>query len=207
MVMAKLVNGEKPIAKTFSPDHAWLMQFLVAGYSLRQNCQICVIAQIVLFANCHGFKATVPLMLHSKKILHLILLSFFFFGSVDIDAQCSPESYCNECIDKLTDSKYNFLKSYKIDRADETLDRAEYSYVLTKATKYMINICSTVDHSAKIMLTIYDRNRTKVASNEMNGKVASAMIFDCTATGIYYLRYEFSDPSVRCAGSALGFTK
>lgn len=138
-----------------------------------------------------------------KKIL---LLSFFIVTSVSriTFAQCNTEELCNDCIPKLS-SGFNFLKTYKVQGGS---DKVEYSYVFTKGTQYMITVCEPpANPNGTIMVTLFDAQRNKVASNKIGGSLIPAIAYPCNATGIYYLQYTFEDKSPRCGGSALGFKK
>lgn len=138
-----------------------------------------------------------------KKIL---LLSLFIVTTVSriSFAQCNTEQLCNDCIPKLS-SGFNFLKTYKVQGGAE---KVEYSYVFTKGTQYMITVCEpSVNTNSTIVVTLFDAQRNKVASNKVNGSLIPAIAYPCNATGIYYLQYTFEDASIRCAGSALGFKK
>lgn len=120
-------------------------------------------------------------------------------------AQCNADELCNTCIPKLS-AGFNFVKSYKIN-GEANIAKVEYSYVFTKGTQYMITLCEQKANTNSIVITIYDSQRNKVASNKIKGDVLSAMAYPCNATGIYYLQYTFENGSARCAGSALGFKK
>ena len=78
-----------------------------------------------------------------KKIV--LLFSFLVIAGVsssELIGQCDPENFSNTCIPKLA-TGFNFLKSYKIDGEGGAKDKVEYSYVFTKGTQYMINLCAT----------------------------------------------------------------
>lgn len=137
-----------------------------------------------------------------KKIL---LLSFFIVMALSrmTFAQCNTDELCNACIPKLS-AGFNFLKTYKIQGGGE---KVEYSYVFTKGTQYMITICEPNATANTIIITIFDSQRNKVASNRIDGSLIPAIAYPCNATGIYYLQYTFENASSRCGGSALGFKK
>lgn len=124
----------------------------------------------------------------------------------DASAQCNSEALSNQCIPKLA-SGFNFLKSYKIDGEGGAKDKVEYSYVFTKGTQYMINICAPNQPTDGIVVTLYDSNRNKVATSKVNGQYISAIAYPCNATGIYYIQYTFDGSSTYCGGSALGFKR
>lgn len=136
-----------------------------------------------------------------KKIFFLFVLVV----SIQASAQCNTEALCNTCVTKLT-TGFNFLKTYKIN-SEKDLVKVEYSYVFAKGTQYMITLCNEDTKNNSIMVTIYDAQRNRVASNKIEGKLLPAIAFPCNATGIYYLQYTFEGNSPRCGGSALGFKR
>jgi len=95
-------------------------------------------------------------------------------------------------------------KSYKVEKGGK--EYVEYSYVFTKGTQYMINICAPDQNSDGIMVTLYDSKRNKVASNKVDNQYIAAIAYPCNSTGIYYIQYTF-DESSACGGSALGFKR
>lgn len=136
------------------------------------------------------------------------LLVFVFAASLlsafDVLAQCNAESLSTQCIPKLA-SGFNFLKSYKIEKGGK--EYVEYSYVFTKGTQYMINICAPGQNTDGIVVSLFDSNRNKVASSKVNGQFISAIAYPCNTTGIYYIQYTFDGSSSYCGGSALGFKR
>jgi hypothetical protein len=142
-----------------------------------------------------------------KRII-LVLLSTFAIGasSTDLISQCNPDNYASACIPKLA-SGFNFLKSYKVDGEGGNKEKVEYSYVFTKGTQYMINVCANGTSTDGIVVTLFDSGRNKVASSKINGQFISAIAYPCNATGIYYIQYTFDGPSSHCGGSALGFKR
>lgn len=140
------------------------------------------------------------------KRLAFFVFIFFALSSTDATAQCNSEALSNQCIPKLA-SGFNFLKSYKIDGEGGAKDKVEYSYVFTKGTQYMINICAPNQPTDGIVVTLYDSNRNKVATSKVNGQYISAIAYPCNATGIYYIQYTFDGSTTYCGGSALGFKR
>lgn len=141
-----------------------------------------------------------------KKILFSVFcLSLLAFTSIDYsDQTCDSENLANACIPKLA-SGFNFLKSYKVDGLAK--EKVEYSYVFTKGTQYMINVCGSGTNTDGIVVSIFDKERNKVATSKINGQFISAISYPCNATGIYYIQYTFDEPSTHCGGSALGFKR
>jgi hypothetical protein len=121
-------------------------------------------------------------------------------------AQCDPDQHTNACIPKLS-TGFNFLKSYKIDGEGGGKEKVEYSYVFTKGTQYMINLCSGGETPDGIVINLYDAQRNKVASSKINGQFITAINYPCNTTGIYYIQYTFDTSTQYCGGSALGFKR
>jgi hypothetical protein len=136
----------------------------------------------------------------------IVLLAFSLISATTASETCNSEGLANECVPKLT-TGFNFLKSYKIDGVSK--DKVEFSYVFTKGTQYLINLCANTSASPTdgIVISIFDKDRNKVASNKISGQYVSAISFPCNATGIYYIQYTFDDPSGHCGGSAMGFKR
>jgi hypothetical protein len=138
-----------------------------------------------------------------KKFI-IFILSVFVLSTLDVIAQCNAESLSTACIPKLA-TGFNFLKSYKIEKGGKEF--VEYSYVFTKGTQYMINICAGGSATDGIVVSLFDSNRNKVASSKYNGQFLTAMTYPCNTTGIYYIQYTFDGSTGYCGGSALGFKR
>lgn len=140
-----------------------------------------------------------------KKIVFAILLSSSFaVGAGELADQCNSDKLASDCVPKLSQG-FNFLKSYPVDGASK--DKVEFSYVFMKGTQYMINLCANGTTTDGIVVSIFDKDRNKIASNKINGQAVSAIAFPCNASGIYYIQYTFDEPSTHCGGSALGFKR
>jgi hypothetical protein len=134
----------------------------------------------------------------------IIVLSIFALSTLELFARCNADALSTQCIPKLA-SGFNFLKSYKIEKGGK--DFVEYSYVFTKGTQYMINICAAAQPTDGIVVSLFDSNRNKVASSKVNGQFISAIAYPCNTTGIYYIQYTFDGSAAYCGGSALGFKR
>lgn len=138
-----------------------------------------------------------------KKLI-FIVLSVFVFSTLEVIGQCDAEGLSNQCIPKLA-AGFNFLKSYKIEKGGKEF--VEYSYVFTKGTQYMINICAAGTGTDGIVVSLFDSNRNKVATSKINGQFIQAIAYPCNTTGIYYIQYTFDGSTSNCGGSALGFKR
>jgi hypothetical protein len=142
-----------------------------------------------------------------KKIVYIFILAGFLMVMNQASvAQCNPETLTENCIPKLADG-FNYLKSYKINGANGTKDKIEYSYVFTKGTQYMINLCAMGEQTDGIVVNLFDSNRNKVVSSKIDGQFISAIVYPCNNTGIYYIQYTFDNSTNYCGGSALGFKR
>lgn len=136
----------------------------------------------------------------------VFLVTFLAYMPTSIGAQCNAEEYTENCIPRLSQG-FNFLKSYKIDGFGGKKNKVEYSYVFTKGTQYMINICATGENTDGIVVTLFDDQRNKVGTSYVNGQYLGAFVYPCNSTGIYYIEYTFNNSSNFCGGSALGFKR
>lgn len=142
-----------------------------------------------------------------KAIYSVFILGMLFcLSGVTAKAQCNTDQFTDACIPKLA-SGFNFLKAYKIDGQGGSKTKVEYSYVFTKGTQYMINVCATGENTDGIVVSLFDSNRNQVASSKINGQYISAIAYPCNTTGIYYIQYTFDNSSQFCGGSALGFKR
>jgi hypothetical protein len=138
-----------------------------------------------------------------KKSIYIVL-TVLVLSALEVIGQCNSDALSSQCIPKLAEG-FNFLKSYKIEKGGK--DYVEYSYVFTKGTQYMINICSPGTATDGIVVSLFDSNRNKVASSKINGQFISAIAYPCNTTGIYYIQYTFDGSQNYCGGSALGFKR
>ncbi len=141
-----------------------------------------------------------------KIILFLSFLLSVGVSSSELIGQCNSDNFSNACIPKLAGG-FNFLKSYKIDGEGGSKEKVEYSYVFTKGTQYMINICATGQATDGIVVTLFDSGRQKVATSKIGNQFIAAIAYPCNATGIYYIQYTFDGSASHCGGSALGFKR
>lgn len=138
-----------------------------------------------------------------KKLI-ILVLTVLVVSALDVIAQCNADNLSTQCIPKLSPG-FNFLKSYKIEKGGK--EYVEYSYVFTKGTQYMINICAAGQNTDGIVVSLFDSNRNKVASSKVGGQFISAIAYPCNTTGIYYIQYTFDGSTSYCGGSALGFKR
>ncbi|MEQ8517966.1 MAG: hypothetical protein RLN79_11790 [Cytophagales bacterium] len=134
----------------------------------------------------------------------IILISGSILRVDDLKAQCNPGELAENCISQL-DTNFHFLKSYELDGLNGEKEMIEHSYVLTRSTDYLINLCSDAETEMDVAIEIFDSNRKSVASSKTDSLLNSSLEFDCRVTGIYYLQYTFIDSQSHCGASAIGF--
>jgi hypothetical protein len=132
-----------------------------------------------------------------------IIAVIFFVARVGM-AQCNSLELVNASVSTIP-TGYNFLKSYKIE-GEPDLEKVEFSYVLTKGSNYILTLKDR-NKSIGTVVTLYDNQRNKIASNKIGSDKVSALAFPCNATGIYYIQYTFDPGAARCGGAALGFKR
>ncbi len=133
-----------------------------------------------------------------------ILFAVIIFAAHAGRAQCNSVELINASVSTIP-AGYNFLKSYKLE-GEPDLEKIEFSYVLTKGSNYILTLMDR-NKSIGTVVTLYDNQRNKIASNKIGSDKVSALAFPCNATGIYYIQYTFDPGATRCGGAALGFKR
>jgi len=136
----------------------------------------------------------------------IFFITFISFSVTISMAQCDATEKVTGCMPN-PGSGYTLIKSFEVDGKGGTKEKIEFSYVFTKGTKYMVNVCGGVDTPDGVVVTLYDKYRNKVASNLFDGQVLKAISYPCAATGIYYITYTFQDSKDYCGGSTIGFKR
>ncbi|MEN8247432.1 MAG: hypothetical protein ABFS32_00745 [Bacteroidota bacterium] len=141
------------------------------------------------------------------KILITVLTvaALSFFSAPTANAQCNSSEIIDLCVPNLPNS-FMFLKSYEVNGKGGQLEKVEYSYPFAKGTDYMINLCPQVEGES-LVVTLYDYKRNEIATNVVGDQIASAIVFSCKTTGIYYITYSFDKSKSDCGGSVIGLKK
>ena len=134
--------------------------------------------------------------------LNFILVCSIAFSA---NAQCDADALAPACNAKL--GIFTFIKNYKLDPAKATNNSLEFSYVFSKETQYFVSVCDGKSDSPKIEITLLDNNKKVLASNLEKGKYFPGIAYKCSTTGIYYMVYNVTAATDKCAISALGFKK
>ena len=143
-----------------------------------------------------------------KLCVRIILLALYVF-SISLtfaNAQCTPEEYSLNCIQRIREG-FIYLKSYNIDGNRDSKDKVEYTTVFSRDTQYVLHICTGLPDTDGIVLTIYNPQREIMATNNTGDNINSELEFNCTTTGIYYLTFTFQSSKSMCGGCVLSFRK
>lgn len=138
-----------------------------------------------------------------KQLFLIVSLLCYIYGF----AQCDSDSFYDECSTHL--NKAIFIKAFNISTEKFKLGEssAEYGYIYSKGTIYTITSCDTENN--KMIVELYDRTKKLIVSNydRTNRTFSSKMTYECTETGVYYLRFKFKKEEEGCGISMLGFNK
>jgi len=139
--------------------------------------------------------------------MKVLLINFILalLLAVGATAQCNSDALAPACNSKL--GAFTFIKNYKIDPAKAVNNAQEFSYVFSKDTQYFISVCDGKNDNPKMEITLMDSNKKVLASNVEKGTYYPGIAYKCTTTGIYYMVFNVSAASEKCAVSALGFKK
>jgi len=137
-----------------------------------------------------------------KTILSIFVLGLFSVINATFSA-CNTEPLVQKCNSKLGD--FTFLKMYKVENI-KAGENVEYSYVFSGNTTYMLSMSDDkAAETPNLEVNLYDSGRKLVSTNKLNGKTFPAIMYKCSATGIYYMTYTMDNAS--CGVSVLGFKK
>lgn len=137
----------------------------------------------------------------SIKTFLLSLLTFFIFTSQTVD--CDDEDFLDECAMQI--AGYKFLKANKVSISGSTSGQSvELSSVFSTGSTYVLTACGG---GTNMKVTLYDRNRKLIMSNynKSTKKFYPSVSYKCSATGVYYFKYEFEGGGEGCGVGIIGF--
>jgi hypothetical protein len=110
------------------------------------------------------------------KQLCVILILLFSIGVVQAQTSLKIK------LKGTHEDKFIAFKGYEIDGAKE------YTYIFSHQNTYRLKIEDT--DKKPVLLKIYDNNKKEVFSNYQNQKYYDEISFECSQTGIYYVKVE-----------------
>jgi hypothetical protein len=140
--------------------------------------------------------------MHARSISLFFILLLPNMAAGQTIAQIKPD-----CITILPSDMY-FLKSFNVIFEDRKKASVEHSFVLTKGTTYVIQICSDDSgDNQPLEFVIFDSDRNEVVTNTACGKPLDKIAYHCTSTGIFYLRYIATQTVPYYGKSILSFSR
>lgn len=136
-----------------------------------------------------------------KKILVALAL-FIFSELVYISSYaCDASKYKQQCVSQLG-SEYTYLKSFQLN------GEAEYSFVFSKGTLYMLTTANALGEATDIEIQLFDPSHKLIVSNydKKNDKYYP-INYPCNSTGVHYMKFIFNGKSKDCGLSVLGFKR
>ncbi|MBI1769607.1 MAG: hypothetical protein HYR67_14660 [Bacteroidetes bacterium] len=130
-------------------------------------------------------------------MIQLIILLLFSAFSVADNCDISPLT--TECIKQMP-RKFRSLKSFSLPKRKEGF--IEYSYVLTKGTRYHVGACFNAVDNLKI--EVFSSKRLLVATITSKKKY-SKLTYKCASSGIYYMRFSCNSSDNSCGAGLLSF--
>ncbi len=81
-------------------------------------------------------------------------------------------------------SGFNFIKSFAF--TCKPSEDFEFSYVLVKKSRYNVRLC--LEHSSSLQVELYNSYRDKLLTFTPKPESVDSFVYECNATGIYYIR-------------------
>jgi len=137
----------------------------------------------------------------SIKIWSLALLGFVLFTAQTVD--CDDETFLDNCAAQI--AGYKFLKANKVSiSGGKSSTSVELSSVFSTGSTYIL---TATGGNGNMIVTLYDRNRKMIISNynKSTKKFYPSITYKCTATGVYYFKYEFENGGTGCGVGIIGF--
>ena len=137
----------------------------------------------------------------SIKIWSLALIGFVLFTAQTVD--CDDENFLDNCASQI--AGYKFLKANKVSiSGGKSSTSVELSSVFSTGSTYIL---TATGGNGNMIVTLFDRNRKMIMSNynKSNKKFYPSITYKCTATGVYYFKYEFENGGAGCGVGIIGF--
>jgi len=141
-----------------------------------------------------------------KYLLLPTLLILFLFQNCF--SQCDTDDFMDDCAEGL--GNFKFVRSHKIGAKDDKKASGptiEYKILLSKGNIYEFLMCTDKSLGGDLVINLYDRNRKLILSNynKQKRKIYPDVNYECSATGVYYISYEFQGGN-GCGINIIGVT-
>jgi hypothetical protein len=145
-------------------------------------------------------------MKKNLRLKFVLLISLMIFPLI-ASAQCDTDAIMEKCASSL--GTFNYIKSFSLTVTPRRKAKAEFSYVFSKGSTYMLIACNEYVVGGKMTVNLYDKDHNLIAStyDEATKKYYPTLLFPCSSTGVYYIRASFRDAKKGCGMCILGFNK
>lgn len=115
-------------------------------------------------------------------------------------AQCDVFSLKEASIGKI-ENGYSYIKTFPV--TEDKLDKnvVEYSFVLSKNTKYMLHTFHDANEGY-VSIELYDANRTLIGKDKKG-----VMAYSCNSTGVHYMKFTHHGKENKCSIAILSFKR
>lgn len=141
-----------------------------------------------------------------KKYISLIIIYFITISAFAQSADCNSFEFLDNCAKEL--GEFTFVKSYNVKLAapkPSSGNATEFQYILSRGHTYIFVICGGGDKEME--LDVLNKDKKKIATNNVNRQYHNKIQFDCNATGAYYLKASFKGGNNGCGAIIIGFKK
>ncbi len=137
----------------------------------------------------------------------MLFLAISAAGTAAATAQCESDEFLDKCASTL--DRYTFVKAFNLSSESSRSRTSEFSYVFSKGSSYLIVICDQEIRGRRMVLNLYDRNHSLIASsyNKKTKKHYPDLLYPCPATGVYHMEAVFEGSGPSCGVVILGFDK
>lgn len=137
------------------------------------------------------------------------LMSWFSPSPTPINnAPCQAKSIVRKGISSLPRG-FTFLKGYPINGLNGKRTKIEYSYILSRNSKYLISLARQNNKSDGLKISLLNSRKKVIATSFVEGKYYDAIQYTCQRTGIYYIRFTYNKSKTKdfCSGGVLSFRR
>jgi len=143
-------------------------------------------------------------------VLNLILSFFLSFTNVTPTPvkpmACNTKAFTDQVIKKLPKG-FTFLKAYPVDGRQGQRKFIKYSYIFSKNSTYTVRLKNSNPKNVGFIVSIMNSRRKKIVSSYARGRYYGGLNYKCSATGIYYITFQFDGKGDYCGGGVLAFKR
>jgi hypothetical protein len=146
------------------------------------------------------------------NLLSSFMLLLGFWGNptipsktADVNVNCNATAYTDKCKEQIPE-RFTYLRNYPLDFAGGK-NKIQYNYIFSKDNKYVIILANDSPKLEGLIITIFDSNHKQLATNFVNNKYYTTIMYECKATGNYYMTFTNSSQNATCAAAVLAFQR